>query len=158
MNRLSLELEENKRLPGWYPVSMYDASLSAVIQMSCVASAATSRCRHGRQRPGLTPAAPSSSSPLPPHHPPPLPHHQGDLAPAPPPSPTGTQGSLCQRLARCQPVSRRTPQATCKPLRTLQKTSDSSHLVRLPLQLIVSQLPSDVKKKPEEQKTNKPGI
>lgn len=87
MSRLSLELEENKRLPGCYPVSMSDASLSAAIQMSCVASAATSRCRRGRQRPGLTPAAPSSPLPhLPPHPPPSSPAPSGRPRPSPSPA------------------------------------------------------------------------
>lgn len=157
MSRFSRELEENKRLPGWYPVSMHGASLSAEIQMSCVASAATSRCRRRRRRSGLTPAAPSS----------PTPSSPSSSAPSGRPRPS--LATVTQRHSRlplpapgslpaCQPPSPpsppHTPRVTCEPLRTLQKTGDSSDLVWLPLQLIVSQLPSDGKKKPP----TKPGI
>lgn len=84
MSHLSQELEENKRLPGIQFSSRshkntYDASLSAAIQMSCVARAATSRAadtptaaRHLKPplwQPGLTPTAPPLHLP----HLPPLP-------------------------------------------------------------------------------------
>lgn len=148
-----------KQKVAWHPLSSrthkkthtHDASLSAAIQMSCVACAATSRrgrgCppRHSTPpaaphlkpplwQPGLTPAAPPLQPPSS------SPHHQGDLAPPPPPSPASTQGSLCQCLAPGQPASRPAPQAAHKP-------GDSSRLVGLLRYLTASQLASDVKKK-----------
>lgn len=65
------------------------------------------------------------------------------------PTPSGSPGSLCQRLAPGQPVSRPAPQAAYIPLRrrTLPKPGDSSRLVWLLLYLTASQLASDDKKK-----------
>lgn len=131
---------------AWYPGSRgthkntHDASLSAAIQMSWVAGAATSQCRRRRPRRIPTPQTssvaawtdPRRPSPPPPHFPP-LPRtireRSPQPSPPPPPSPTSTQGSLCQRLAPGQPVSSPAPQAAYGPLRTLHKLGDSSRLV-----------------------------